>query len=166
MLILIYRVLFCLTQSISGGHSQRFQCQSRYSSRIPFSQQKFLSIRIALANSSMRTLISGAHGNQHSPELTTPTQWNARSQNSPQNASASCYMHTAAFTYHPTTTHHASKLPFLLKKIKKNKNKSMKAYFKASSKQNHLIHYRSEYRPLQNPLWDISVPTMPTINNS
>ena len=41
----------------------------------PFSQQKFLSIRIALANfeySSMRTLISGAHGNQHSPELTTP----------------------------------------------------------------------------------------------
>ena len=26
--------------------------------------------------------------------------------------------------------------------------------------QNHLIHYRSEYRPLQNPLWDISVPTM------
>ena len=44
----------------------------------PFSQQKFLSIRIALANfeySSMRTLISGAHGNQHLPELTTPTQW-------------------------------------------------------------------------------------------
>ena len=41
--------------------------------------------------------------------------------------------------------------------------KSMKANFKASSKQNHLIHYRSEYRPLQNPLWDISVPTM---NNS
>ena len=38
--------------------------------------------------------------------------------------------------------------------------KSMKANFKASSKQNHLIHYRSEYRPLQNPLWDISVPTM------
>ena len=38
-----------------------------------------------------------------------------------------------------------------------------KANFKASSKQNHLIHYRSEYRPLQNPLWDISVPTM---NNS
>ena len=32
--------------------------------------------------------------------------------------------------------------------------KSMKADFKASSKQNHLIHYRSEYRPLQNPLWD------------
>ena len=83
----------------------------------PFSQQKFLSIRIALANfeySSMRTLISGAHGNQHSPELTTPTQWKdsalARSQNSPQNASASCYMHIAAFTYHPTTTHCASKL--------------------------------------------------------
>ena len=25
--------------------------------------------------SSMRSLISGAHGNQHSPELTTPTQW-------------------------------------------------------------------------------------------
>ena len=43
---------------------------------------------------------------------------------------------------------------------------SMKANFKASSKQNHLIHYRSEYRPLQNPLWDISVPTMPTMNNS
>ena len=41
--------------------------------------------------------------------------------------------------------------------------KSMKANFKASSKQNHLIHYRSEYRPLQNSLWDISVPTM---NNS
>ena len=42
--------------------------------------------------SSMRTLISGAHGNQHSPELTTPTQWKdsalARFQNSPQNASA------------------------------------------------------------------------------
>ena len=44
--------------------------------------------------------------------------------------------------------------------------KSMKANFKASSKQNHLIHYRSEYRPLQNPLWDISVPTMPTMKNS
>ena len=44
--------------------------------------------------------------------------------------------------------------------------KSMKANFKASSKQNHLIHYRSEYRPLQNPLWDTSVPTMPTVNNS
>ena len=83
---------------------------------------------LALANfeySSMRTLISGAHGNQHSPELTTPTQWKdsalARSQNSPQNASASCCMHIAAFTYHPTTTHHASKLPFLLKKKKKKK---------------------------------------------
>ena len=88
--------------------------------------------------SSMRTLISGAHGNQHSPELTTPTQWNARSQNSPQNASASCYMHIAAFTYHPTTTHHASKLPFLFKK-KFKKKKLMKANFKASSKQNHLI---------------------------
>ena len=35
--------------------------------------------------------------------------------------------------------------------------KSMKANFKASSKQNHLIHYRSEYRPLQNPLWDIII---------
>ena len=44
--------------------------------------------------------------------------------------------------------------------------KSMKANFKASSKQNHLIHYRSEYPPLQNPLWDISVLTMPTMNNS
>ena len=44
--------------------------------------------------------------------------------------------------------------------------KSMKANFKASSKQDHLIHYRSEYRPLQNPLWDISVPTMPTMKNS
>ena len=70
----------------------------------------------------MRTLISSAHGNQHSPELTTPTQWKdsalARSQNSPQNASASCYMHIAAFTYHPTTTHHASKLTFLLEKKK------------------------------------------------
>ena len=44
--------------------------------------------------------------------------------------------------------------------------KSMKANFKASSKQNQLIHYRSEYRPLQNPLWDISVPTMPTVHNS
>ena len=39
----------------------------------------------------------------------------------------------------------------------------MKANFKASTKQNHLIHYRSEYRPLQNPLWDISVPTMRTM---
>ena len=139
---------------------------------IPFSQQKFLWIQIALANfeySSMRTLISGAHGNQHSPELTTPTQWKdsalARSQNSSQNASASCYMHIAAFTYHPTTTYHVAKLPFLFKK-NNNNNKSMKANFKASSKQNHLIHYRSEYRPLQNPLWDISMPTMLTINNS
>ena len=83
----------------------------------------------------MRSLISGAHGNQHSPELTTPTQWKdsalARSQNSPQNASALCYMHIAAFTYHPTTTHYASKLTFLFKK-----NKSMKANrFKASSLQ-------------------------------
>ena len=103
-------------------------------------------MRIALANfeySSMRTLISGAHGNQHSPELTTPTQWKdsalAQSQNSPQNESASCCMHIAAFTYHPTTTHHASKLPFLLKKKKKIfKNKSMKANFKASSKQNQI----------------------------
>ena len=56
------------------------------------------------------------------------------------------------------------KLTFLFKKKKKKKEeKSMKANFKASSKQNHLIHYRSEYRPLQNPLWDIS---MPTGNNS
>ena len=34
--------------------------------------------------------------------------------------------------------------------------KSMKANFK----ENHIIHYRSEYRPLQTLLWDISVPTM------
>ena len=91
----------------------------------------------------MRTLISGAHGNQHSPELTTPTQWKdsalARSQNSPQNASASWYMHIAAFTYHPTTTHHASILTFLLKKKKVDES-----YLQSK------IHYRSEYRSLQN----------------
>ena len=127
---------------------------------IPFSQQKIFSIRIALANfeySSMRTLISGAHGNQHLPELTTPTQWKdsalARSQNSRLHAHSSLYLPPHNYT------------PCINKK-NKNKNESMKAYFKASSKQNHLIHYRSEYRPLQNPLWDISVPTMPTINNS
>ena len=52
---------------------------------------------------------------------------------------------------------------FVKKKEKKKKEKSIKANFKASSKQNHLIHYRSDVRPLQNPLWDIS---MPTENNS
>ena len=136
----------------------------------PFSQQNILSIRIAHCSfeySSVRRLISGAHGNHHSPELITPTQWKdstlARSQNTFQNASAWCYMyiHVAAFAYHPTTTHHAFKFTFFAKN-----NKSMKANFKASSKQNRLIYYSSEYQPLLNPLWDISVLTMPTMNNS
>ena len=51
----------------------------------------------------------------------------------------------------------------LLTLLPQKKNKTMKANFKTSSKENHLIHYKSEYRPLQNQLWDISVPTM---NNS
>ena len=80
-----------------GSSHDKYVTGSSKVSDIPFSQQKFLSIRIALAS----------------------------------------------FEY--------------------SSMKSMKANFKASSKQNHLIHYRSEYRPLQNPLWDISVPT---INNS
>ena len=48
----------------------------------------------------MQPLMLGAHGNQHSPEMTTPSQWKGsaldQSQNSPQNASASCGMHIAA----------------------------------------------------------------------
>ena len=93
-------------------------------------------IRIALANfeySSIRTLISGAHGNQHSPKLTTPTQWKDSALARSQNASASCYMHVHSSLYLPPHNYTPCiKLPFLLKKIK-IKNKSMKANFKASS---------------------------------
>ena len=48
----------------------------------------------------MQPLMLGAHGNQHLPEMTTPSKWKGsaldQSQNSPQNASASCGMHIAA----------------------------------------------------------------------